>query len=56
VQDAAVALQAVAELAVGAPAADPDEAEALAAAVGARCVHLAGPASVPAAMAELFAR
>jgi hypothetical protein len=40
-------------LVVLAPAGDADDARALAAAAGGRCVELAGPTSVPAALASL---
>lgn len=53
---AACALAGVGELAIVAPADDDSEARALAAEVGGRCVALAGPSSVPEAMAALFAR
>lgn len=53
--EAARALQGFGEVAVAAPASDPEEAEAFAATIGARVVRLAGPSSVPDAFAELFA-
>jgi Mg-chelatase subunit ChlD len=53
--EAARELQSLGELAVAAPASDPEEAEAFAAAIGARVVRLAGPSSVPEAFADLFA-
>lgn len=46
----AAALAGVAELAVIAPEGDTADAEALAAAAGARCVTVAGPSSIPAAI------
>ncbi|MEO9224736.1 MAG: vWA domain-containing protein [Acidimicrobiales bacterium] len=54
--DAARELSALAELAVLAPADDADDARALVAEVGGRCVELSGPAAVPDALAALFAR
>lgn len=54
--DAARELSALAELVVLAPAGDADDARALVAEVGGRCVELAGPAAVPEALAALFAR
>lgn len=50
--DPAAAAAALDELVILAPADDSADAEELAAAVGARCVPLAGPASIPDAIAE----
>lgn len=49
------AARALDELVIIAPAADTDDAEALARAAGARWVPLAGPAGIPAAFARLLA-
>jgi len=50
--DDASALAALGELAIIAPDGDTADAEALAAAVGGRCVALAGPSTVPEAIAQ----
>jgi Mg-chelatase subunit ChlD len=50
--DPAVAASALDELVILAPAGDSADAEELAATVGARCVSLAGPSSIPQAVAE----
>ena len=50
--DPSVAAAALDELVILAPAGDSTDAEELAAAVGARCVSISGPSSIPGALAE----
>ena len=54
--DAVSAAAALDELVVVAPESDCDEAKAFAASVGARCVTVAGPSDVAAAMSRAFER
>jgi len=53
--DPVVAAGALDELVILAPAGDSADAEELAGAVGARCVSIAGPSSIPQAIAEVLA-
>ena len=53
--DPAVAAGALDELVILAPAGDSADAEELAGSIGARCVSIAGPSSIPQAIAEVLA-